>query len=104
MMKKRKQNWNFNISEAINIRPSLYNVILLNQTQLNKITFISIINKFFSFKEKEHEKLYEKLTSSGELIIGNYTKDVAETKAAELNIFAKENYFNFSFFTKKHCL
>ena len=100
-MRKKRQNWNFNISEVVNVKPPLYNIVLLNSAYITKPSFISMISKFFNVKESEYKKYYEKLLANGELIMGVHTKDVAETKVAELNLFTKENYFNCNFFIKK---
>lgn len=101
MASKRKQNWGFNVSDIINIQPSLYEIILLHSKLVCKRDFSFLITNFFYYNEQELQNKYKLLLTSGELTITKCTKDIAETKLAELNTFIKEHHLNLNFITRR---
>jgi hypothetical protein len=101
MASKRKQNWGFNVSDIINIQPSLYELILLYSKLVCKRDFNFLISNFFASNEQDLQNNYKILSTSGELTIAKYTKDVADTKLSELNLFIKEHDLHLNFITRK---
>ena len=71
--------------------PSMYKVILNNDDYTPMEFVIDVLQKFFSYDIERATQLMLKVHYQGKAICGVYTAEVAETKVAQVNKYAKEN-------------
>ncbi len=71
--------------------PSMYNVILINDDYTPMEFVIDVLQKFFSYDVERATQLMLTVHYKGKAICGVYTAEVAETKVAHVNRYAKEN-------------
>ena len=71
--------------------PTLYKVILLNDDYTTMEFVILVLMKFFHKSETEATHIMLSVHHRGQGIAGVYTKDVAETKVAQVQDYAKEH-------------
>ena len=72
-------------------RPSLYNVILLNDDFTSWDFVVFILEKIFMHDNVTAEAITSDVHASGRGVAGTYTKDIAETKAGKVNTTAQLN-------------
>lgn len=73
--------------------PSMYKVILNNDDFTPMDFVIQVLKKYFSFDEKQATQIMLDVHFNGKGICGVYTAEVAETKAAQVNIYAREHEY-----------
>lgn len=73
--------------------PSMYKVILLNDDYTPMEFVIDVLQKFFSYDVERATQLMLTVHYQGKAICGVYTAEVAETKAALVNKYAKESEY-----------
>tara|TARA_Y100000741_G_C17794102_1_gene371146 strand:+ start:121 stop:465 length:345 start_codon:yes stop_codon:yes gene_type:complete len=78
-------------SEAKAKKPSMYNVLLLNDDYTPMEFVIVILEKFFNKKEQEATKIMLHVHKNGIGVCGTYTFEVAETKCKLVLDFSKKN-------------
>ena len=71
--------------------PSMYRVILHNDDYTPMEFVIDVLQKFFSYDIERATQLMLQVHYRGKAICGVYTAEVAETKVAHVNEYAKEN-------------
>ncbi|EMH4162091.1 ATP-dependent Clp protease adapter ClpS [Pluralibacter gergoviae] len=71
--------------------PSMYKVILLNDDYTPMEFVIDVLQKFFSYDVERATQLMLTVHYQGKAICGVFTAEVAETKVAMVNKYAKEN-------------
>lgn len=71
--------------------PSMYKVILNNDDYTPMEFVIDVLQKFFSYDIERATQLMLTVHHHGKAICGVFTAEVAETKAALVNRYAKEN-------------
>ncbi|NDL62898.1 ATP-dependent Clp protease adapter ClpS [Acerihabitans arboris] len=71
--------------------PSMYKVILINDDYTPMEFVIDVLQKFFSYDVERATQLMLTVHYQGKAICGVYTAEVAETKAAHVNRYAREN-------------
>src|SRR5471032_93881 len=71
--------------------PSMYKVILNNDDYTPMEFVIDVLQKFFSYDIERATQLMLQVHYKGKAICGVYTAEVAETKVAHVNEYAKEN-------------
>src|SRR5471030_1165086 len=71
--------------------PSMYKVILINDDYTPMEFVIDVLQKFFSYDIERATQLMLQVHYRGKAICGVYTAEVAETKVAHVNEYAKEN-------------
>jgi ATP-dependent Clp protease adaptor protein ClpS len=71
--------------------PSMYKVILNNDDYTPMEFVIDVLQKFFSYDIERATQLMLQVHYRGKAICGVYTAEVAETKVAHVNEYAKEN-------------
>ncbi|XBS71060.1 ATP-dependent Clp protease adapter ClpS [Acerihabitans sp. KWT182] len=78
------------VKEAVQ-PPSMYKVILINDDYTPMEFVIDVLQKFFSYDVERATQLMLTVHYQGKAICGVYTAEVAETKAAHVNRYAREN-------------
>ena len=72
-------------------RPRRYVVVLHNDDYTTMEFVVHVLMKFFHLGETESTKIMLQVHHKGYGIVGTYTRDVAETKAAQVTDYAKEH-------------
>ncbi len=72
-------------------RPSLYRVVLLNDDYTPMEFVVHILENFFSMNREKATQVMLAVHTQGKGVCGVYTKDIAETKAALVNDYSREN-------------
>ena len=71
--------------------PSMYKVILVNDDYTPMEFVIDVLQKFFSYDVERATQLMLTVHNEGKAICGVFTAEVAETKVAMVNQYAREN-------------
>ncbi|MFG1175320.1 ATP-dependent Clp protease adapter ClpS [Erwiniaceae bacterium CAU 1747] len=71
--------------------PSMYKVILHNDDYTPMEFVIDVLQKFFSYDVERATQLMLTVHYQGKAICGVFTAEVAETKVAHVNRYAREN-------------
>ena len=71
-------------------RPSMYKVMLLNDDYTPMDFVIEILEIFFSMGREKATHVMLTVHVHGKAVCGIYTRDIAETKSAQVNQYAKE--------------
>jgi len=72
-------------------QPSLYKVVLLNDDYTPMEFVIEILAHFFNHDEDQATQIMLAVHTQGKGVCGTYTKDVAETKAMQVNQFSRQH-------------
>jgi ATP-dependent Clp protease adaptor protein ClpS len=72
-------------------RPRRYVVVLHNDDYTTMEFVVHVLMKFFHLGETEATQVMLHVHHKGYGIVGTYTRDVAETKAAQVMAYAKEH-------------
>ncbi len=72
-------------------RPSLYKVLMLNDDYTPMDFVVETLELFFSMSREKATKIMILVHTQGKAVCGVYTRDIAETKAAQVNQYAEEN-------------
>ena len=73
--------------------PSMYKVILLNDDYTPMEFVVDVLQKFFSYDVERATQLMLTVHYQGRAICGIFTAEVAETKVAMVNQYAKDNEY-----------
>lgn len=71
--------------------PAPYAVIMLNDDYTPMDFVVEILQSIFSMEEETATQTMLKIHKKGKAVCGIYTKDIAETKAALANQYARDN-------------
>ncbi|MBS9432910.1 ATP-dependent Clp protease adapter ClpS [Photorhabdus luminescens] len=71
--------------------PSMYQVILNNDDYTPMEFVVDVLRKFFSYDIERATQLMLDVHYQGKAVCGVYTAEVAETKAAQVNMYAREH-------------
>ncbi len=71
--------------------PSLYQVVLMNDDYTPMDFVVTILQMFFGMDREKATQVMLNVHTQGKGVCGVYTRDIAETKAAQVNQFSKEN-------------
>jgi len=71
--------------------PSLYRVILLNDDFTPMEFVVHILEGFFSMSREKATQVMLAVHTEGKGVCGVYTKDIAETKSAQVNQYARDH-------------
>ena len=71
--------------------PSLYKAVLLNDDYTPMEFVIDILARFFNHNEEQATQIMLAVHTQGKGVCGTYTKDVAETKAMQVNQYARQH-------------
>ena len=71
-------------------QPPLYKVILINDDYTPMDFVVDVLRAFFSMNVEKATQIMLKVHTEGKGVCGVYSKDIAETKAAQVNDYSKE--------------
>ena len=72
-------------------RPPMYKVMLLNDDYTPMDFVVEILEVFFSMSREKATNVMLTVHVQGKAVCGIYTRDIAETKAAQVNQYARES-------------
>lgn len=72
-------------------RPPMYKVVMLNDDYTPMEFVIQVLEQFFFVDRGRATQLMLQVHTKGKAICGVYTRDIAETKAMQVNQYAREN-------------
>lgn len=71
--------------------PPMYKVVLLNDDYTPMEFVVEILEYFFSMSREKATQVMLAVHTQGKGVCGIFTRDIAETKAAQVNQYAKEH-------------
>ncbi len=72
-------------------RPPLYKVVLLNDDYTPMEFVVHLLELFFGFNREKATQIMLHVHTRGKGVCGVYTRDIAETKVAQVNEYSNEN-------------
>ena len=72
-------------------RPPMYRVVLLNDDYTPMEFVVEILESFFYMGREKATQVMLTVHTQGKGVCGIFTKDVAETKSAQVNQYARDN-------------
>lgn len=72
-------------------RPPLYKVILLNDDYTPMEFVVQVLELFFSMNREQAIQVMLHVHTRGKGVCGVYTRDIAETKVAQVNEYSRRN-------------
>lgn len=72
-------------------RPSMYRVVLLNDDYTPMEFVVEVLEMYFSMNREQATNVMLTVHTQGKGVCGVYTRDIAETKAALVNQYARDN-------------
>ena len=72
-------------------RPSLYQVVLINDDYTSMEFVVHILQLFFSMARERAVQIMLTVHHSGKGVCGTYTREIAETKVALVNEYSRKN-------------
>lgn len=78
-------------SKPILKKPPKYQVVLLNDDYTPMEFVVEVLEVFFSLGREQSTRIMLTVHTEGKATCGVYTRDIAETKATQVNQFAKDN-------------
>jgi ATP-dependent Clp protease adaptor protein ClpS len=72
-------------------RPPLFKVILLNDDYTPMEFVVEVLETFFRMNREQATHVMLTVHTQGKGVCGIFTRDIAETKAAQVNQYAREN-------------
>ncbi len=71
-------------------QPPLYKVILINDDYTPMDFVVDVLRSFFSMNVEKATQIMLKVHTEGKGVCGVFSKDVAETKASQVNDYSRE--------------
>lgn len=72
-------------------KPPLYRVVLLNDDYTPMEFVVEVLETFFDMGREKATQIMLTVHTRGKGVCGIYTRDIAETKAAQVNQYAREH-------------
>ncbi len=72
-------------------RPSLYKVMMMNDDYTPMEFVVHVLQSFFSMDREKATRVMLQVHTDGKATCGIYTRDIAETKAAQVIEYAQQN-------------
>lgn len=72
-------------------KPPLYKVVLLNDDYTPMEFVVEVLERFFALERELAVRIMLKVHTEGKGVCGVFTRDVAETKAAQVLQYARDN-------------
>ena len=72
-------------------RPPLYKVILLNDDYTPMEFVVEVLESFFKMNREQATQVMLTVHTQGKGVCGIFTRDIAETKAAQVNQYARDH-------------
>ena len=73
--------------------PSFYRVYLLNDDYTPMNFVVEVLERYFSMEHQVATEIMLQVHQKGKEICGLYTKEIAETKVAQVNEYARRNQY-----------
>lgn len=71
--------------------PRMYRVILFNDDYTTMEFVIEVLQRFFAMERERAVHTMLKIHNEGSAVCGRYSRDIAETKVAQVGEFAKQH-------------
>ena len=71
--------------------PSMYNVVMFNDDFTPMEFVVEVLETFFNKDREAATRVMLTVNTMGKAVCGSYTRDIAETKAAQVNQYARES-------------
>ncbi len=72
-------------------RPPMYKVLIFNDDYTPMEFVVDLLEIFFSMNREMATRTMLKVHTEGKAVCGVYTRDIADTKAAQVNQYARDN-------------
>lgn len=72
-------------------RPSLYQVLMMNDDYTPMEFVVHVLESFFSMDREKATRIMLQVHTEGMAVCGVYSRDVAETRAAQVTAYAQDN-------------
>jgi ATP-dependent Clp protease adaptor protein ClpS len=72
-------------------RPPMYKVVMLNDDYTPMDFVVEVLEMFFAMNREQATRIMLQVHTQGKAVCGVFTRDIAETKAAQVNQYAREN-------------
>ncbi len=72
-------------------QPSMYKVVLLNDDYTPMEFVVHVLENFFNMGREQATRVMLNVHSHGKGVCGMYTREVAETKVAQVNEYSRQN-------------
>jgi len=72
-------------------KPPLYHVVLLNDDYTPMEFVVHVLEQFFSLDRENAVRVMLHVHTRGKGICGTYSREIAETKVAQVNEYSREN-------------
>jgi ATP-dependent Clp protease adaptor protein ClpS len=72
-------------------QPPLYQVVMLNDDYTPMEFVVEVLQLFFGMGREKATRIMLTVHTQGRAVCGVYTRDIAETKAMQVNRYAREN-------------
>lgn len=72
-------------------RPPMYKVVLINDDYTPMEFVVDVLERFFSMDKEKATRVMLTVHTQGKGVCGIFSRDVAETKAAQVNQYSREN-------------
>lgn len=72
-------------------KPSLYKVMMMNDDYTPMEFVVHVLQAFFALDREKATRVMLQVHTDGKAVCGIYTKDIAETKAAQVVEYAQQN-------------
>jgi len=72
-------------------RPPMYKVVMLNDDYTPMEFVVEVLETFFSMSREKATRIMLQVHTQGKAVCGVFTRDIAETKAAQVNQYARDN-------------
>jgi ATP-dependent Clp protease adaptor protein ClpS len=73
-------------------KPPLYKVILLNDDYTPMEFVVHVLEQFFSLDRPNATRVMLQVHTQGKGVCGIFTREIAETKVAQVNSYARDNH------------
>lgn len=71
-------------------RPSMYQVVMLNDDFTPMHFVVEVLVRFFAMNEEQATQVMMAVHTQGKAVCGVFTRDIAETKVAQVNQYSAE--------------
>lgn len=71
-------------------KPSMYRVVMMNDDFTPMEFVVEVLESYFSMNREKATQVMLRVHTEGKAVCGVYTRDIAETKAEQVNQYARE--------------
>lgn len=72
-------------------RPPMFKVVMLNDDYTPMDFVVEVLEMFFAMNREQATRIMLQVHTQGKAVCGVFTRDIAETKAAQVNQYARDN-------------